>query len=595
MVPRTVGPAGTAVVACGCHLGGVMSDRPPLPFADQPRSELDRAMRELMERADAMIHTQGRLQALLRATQAMVEHVELPVVLERIAQAAVELVDAEFGALGVIAADGNGLEAFIHVGMSDADAVAIGHLPEGRGVLGALIDDPNPIRLRHISDHPRSVGFPRNHPRMDAFLGVPIRVRNEVFGNLYLSNPRRGEFIPEDEQLVTALAATAGFVIANARLLEETQLRQRWMASSAQITAALLDSVEGSPLGMLAEELVSRTTVDRVCVAVPGDDGEMVRIAEARGFGAADLAGAMLNASETEAYAALASGTIRARIGLSHDPQPDALAIRDETLGTGAVMFLPLTTDGAAWGVLAVAREPGRPPFSSAETEIAADLAGRVALALELARAREQHQHALLVQDRARIARDLHDHVIQQLFGTGLELQAVAESVDDAHLSERIRKSVATLDDAILQIRTSIFAMTPRPERDESLRHRILDIAGECSTGRSRPVSVSFEGPVDLMVHGRLADDVAAAAREMIMNAVKHAEANVISAAVTTTDSEVQITVSDDGVGMTGTSRGNGITNLAARATARGGTFDIVSEPGRTDASWIVPLEGIAE
>lgn len=568
-----------------------MSDRPSLPFADLPRSELDRAMRELVERADAMVHTQDRLQALLRATQAMVEHVELPVVLERIAQAAVDLVDAEYGALGVIAPDGSGLEAFIHVGMSDADADAIGHLPEGRGVLGALIDDPHPIRLRHIADHPRSVGFPTGHPRMDAFLGVPIRVRSEVYGNLYLANPRRDVFTEEDEQLVTALAATAGFVIANARLLEETQLRQRWMASSAQITTALLESADGSALAMLADELTTRTTADRVCVIVPGEEASTVQVAEARGHGATTIAGRTIPASRTAAWAALQDGMPSAHFGLRHDPDPDALAIADDS-GTGAVMFLPLRTESAPWGVLAVARRPGRSAFSAAELDIASDLAGRVALALELARAREQQQRAMLVQDRSRIARDLHDHVIQQLFGTGLELQSIAESLDDPRLSERIRKTVATLDEAILQIRTIIFAMTLRPEREGSLRHRILDIAAECSSGLPQPVSVSFDGPVDLTVAGTLADDVAATARELLVNAVKHASARTIRITVTASERGVVVEVQDDGVGMPEDGRRSGLENIAARADARGGAFRIDSEPGRTAAVWFAPFEG---
>lgn len=568
-----------------------MSDRPPLPFADLPRSELDRAMRELMDRADAMIHTQGRLQALLRATQAMVEHVDLPVVLERIAQAAVELVDAEYGALGVIAPDGGGLEAFIHVGMSSEDAAAIGHLPEGRGVLGALIDDPHPIRLQHISDHPRSVGFPAGHPRMDAFLGVPIRVRSEIYGNLYLSNPRLGLFTDEDEQLITALAATAGFVIANARLLEETRLRQRWMAYSAEITATLLESSDGPALGMLTDELIARTTADRVCVVVPGDDPLTVRVAEARGHGASDFADRIVPASQTGASVALRDGRPSSRFGLRHDPAPDALAISADVAGSGAVMFLPLQTEAEPWGVLVVARVPGRPAFSAAELDIADDLASRVALALELARAREQHQHALLIEDRARIARDLHDHVIQQLFGTGLELQAIAESLDDHKLSERIRKAVATLDEDILQIRTIIFAMTPRPDRDESLRHRILDIAAECSAGRAQPISVTFGGPIDLSVDGTLADDVAATTRELLTNAVRHAAANTIHATITCTERGVQVTVNDDGVGMKKDGRRNGLSNVAARAEGRGGEFRVESEPGRTLVTWFAPFE----
>lgn len=572
-----------------------MSDRPQLPFADQPRSEMDRALRDLKARADAMASAQGRLQALLRATQAMVEHAELPAVLAQITQAAVDLVDAEYGALGVIAPDGDGLEAFIHVGMSDDAEQVIGHLPEGRGVLGALIDDPHPVRLRHISDHPRSVGFPPGHPRMDAFLGVPIRVQSEVFGNLYLSNPRRGTFSDEDEQLVTALAASAGFVIANARLLEDSRLRQHWMESSAQITAALLESVDGDALTMLADELIARTTADRVCVVAAGPDPLRLEVVEARGDNSEAMAQSLVAAAETGAWDALQSGEARTRPGLRHDPNPDALAILESGTSTGAVMFLPLRTGSSTWGVLAVARAPGRPAFSSAELSIADDLAGRVGLALELARAREQRQRAMLVEDRSRIARDLHDHVIQQLFGTGLELQSIAESLDDRQLSERIRNAVATLDRDIMQIRTIIFAMSPRSDRDDSLRHRILDIAAECSAGRTKPVAVSFDGPVDLTVEGALADDVAATVRELLCNAVRHSAADAIKAVVSSADDGVRVTVSDNGSGMPSRIHRSGLANIARRAESRGGTLAIDSMPGRTMVTWFAPIDGPRE
>ena len=222
------------------------------------------------------------------------EPLDLPVVLERIVRAAVELVDARYGALGVIAERG-GLEAFIHVGMPPEQVAAIGHLPEGRGVLGALIDDPRPIRLRHIGDDPRSAGFPEGHPPMDGFLGVPVRVRDEVYGNLYLTEPRAGEFTAGDEELVSALAATAGFAIANARLYDETVLRQQWTASSAQIASALLDTASSAAIPLLADELAARSTADRICIVVPGSEPLTLRVAEARGAAAARVSGAVVS------------------------------------------------------------------------------------------------------------------------------------------------------------------------------------------------------------------------------------------------------------------------------------------------------------
>lgn len=538
-----------------------------------------------------VMQSEQGLRALLRATRAVVELEELPVVLERIAQAAVDLVDAEYGALGVIATDRDGLESFIHVGMSAADAAAIGHLPEGRGVLGALIDDPRPIRLQHIVDHPRSVGFPAEHPHMDAFLGVPIRVRSEIYGNLYLTNSRRGGFTEEDEQLVTALATTAGFVVANARLFEETRLRQQWAASSAQIASTLLESSSDSALPLLADELIGRTTADRVCVVLRGEEPLTVRVAEARGDGADELTGRVLPAMRTAASVVFEHGDPRARPGASHDPDPDGFAVVGADGSAGAVMFLPLRSRSTTWGVLAVARRPGRAAFSSAELVLADDLARRVALSLELARAREHRQRTLLVEDRSRIARDLHDHVIQQLFGTGLELQAIAASVPDQGTSTRLQIAVATLDESIAHIRTIIFAMTPRENGRQSIRHEVLDIAAVCSNGLPQPVAVSFAGPVDLMLTGALAEDVAAVVRELLTNAAKHASASSVQLRVAAEFGHVRVSVEDDGVGIPPEGKRSGLANLSARAEALGGTFLITSSPGHTAAMWSAPIE----
>lgn len=554
----------------------------------KPGSELDRALHELMDRAGEVMQSQDRLRALLRATQAVVQPLDLPVVLERIVQAAVELVDARYGALGVIAEHG-GLEAFIHVGMPPDDVVAIGHLPEGRGVLGALIDDPRPIRLRHITDDPRSVGFPAGHPPMDGFLGVPVRVRDEVYGNLYLTEPRAGEFTPADEELVSTLAATAGFAIANARLYDETLLRQQWTASSAQIASALLDTASSTAIPLLADELAARSTADRICILVPGSDPLTMRVAEARGFAADQVADAVVSAMDTMASLALETGESRAIPGAREPASADALAIvvgRD----AGPVMTVPLKHANRVWAVIVVAREPGRPPFGPAELDIADDLASRVGLAIELAEAREQRQRAELSEDRARIARDLHDHVIQQLFGVGLELQALAgESSRDA--AARLQGAISTIDDAIAQIRTIIFAMRPRG-REDSLRHRILDLVAEGSSGLAHPVPVSFAGPVDLVLDGSIGADITAVVRELLANSVRHSGADRIRVSVGVDAMWVRVVVEDDGVGIPEQGRRSGLDNLRARAERRGGVLRIDSEPGMTEIEWRVPAPG---
>jgi len=554
----------------------------------EPPSEPHRVLDDAFAGASDAAPAQDRLRSLLQATQAVVEALDLPVVLERIVQAAVDLVDARYGALGVIAPQG-GLEAFIHVGMPEERVAEIGHLPEGRGLLGALIDDPHPIRLQHLADDPRSVGFPAGHPQMEGFLGVPVRVGREVYGNLYLTEPRSGAFSPADEELVAALAATAGFAIANARLYDETLLRQQWTASSAQIASALLDTPSSAALTLLADELAARSAADRICILVPGAEPLTLRVVEARGTDADDLAGTEVAATRTAAGLVAESGASRLVTAAREPVAADALAIvRDGA--AGSVMMVPLRHASSVTAVIAVAREPGRPTYTAAELDIADDLAVRVGLAIELAEAREQRERAQLTEDRTRIARDLHDHVIQQLFGLGLELQALAGELP-ADAAARLQEGTATLDDAIAQIRTIIFAMRPRG-RERSLRHRILDLVAEGSSGYPSPVPVSFSGPVDLVVAGSLADDVAAVVRELLANAVRHSKADQIRISVGVDADAVRVLVDDDGIGIPEHGRRSGLDNLRIRAERRGGVLRIESESGMTEIEWRVPAPG---
>jgi GAF domain-containing protein len=210
-----------------------------LEASGAPLLEFDQLLGQLVTRAQDLMGTQSRLRGLLAANTAIIGNLALPVVLRRIVEVACELVNARYGALGVLAPVG-GLEEFIHVGMDDDAVERIGHLPAGKGLLGALIDDPQPIRLIRIADDARSVGFPANHPPMSSFLGVPVRVRNEVFGNLYLSESASGRFSEDDERVVIALAATAGVVIENARLFEQAKRRQDWLQASMQIQQRLM-------------------------------------------------------------------------------------------------------------------------------------------------------------------------------------------------------------------------------------------------------------------------------------------------------------------------------------------------------------------
>lgn len=563
------------------EIGGEIVDE-QLTFPDTPRSELERTIEELVDRAQRVLVTQERLRSLLRANRVVVEELELAEVLRRIAEAAVELVDAQYGALGVIDPDG-GLEQFIHVGMPDETATAIGHLPEGHGLLGAVIETGAPIRLAHLHDDPRSAGFPRHHPEMDAFLGVPIRVRDEVFGNLYLTNPRRGVFTSEDEELISVLAATAGIAIENARLFEDARRRERWSAAVARVTSDIL-SGETDSLAAIAGEIAQLVRADLVCIVVPAPDDQL-RIAAAEGNDAEGLRGREYPAAGTLVLAAITSN----EPVLSDGP---GMATFDWQPETGPTLVTPLATSDGTVGALTVSRAPGAARFSAADLETASEFAAQASVAMEIAQGRRDRQRLELSEDRARIARDLHDHVIQRLFGAGLSLQSAAALTTEPARST-IVEQVDAIDAAIAEIRTVVFALSAAPRGSETtVRHRLLDLVNELDSTLGAAARLSFAGPVDLLVRDLLADEVVAVVRESLTNVARHAQASTCQIEIAV-DDRVRIQVDDDGVGYQPGGRASGTANLAERAARRGGEFLIAErDEGGTRVLWTVPLEG---
>ncbi len=557
-----------------------------LAFPDEPRSELERTIEELVERAQRVLATQGRLRSLLRASRAVVQQLDIETVLERIVEAAVELVDAEYGALGVIAPDGH-LERFIHIGMPESEVRLMAHLPEGHGLLGAVVEEGRPIRLDRIEGDPRSAGFPAHHPHMDGFLGVPVRVRDQVFGNLYLTNPRRGAFTQEDEELVTSLAATAGIAIENARLYDESRRRQRWSAALAEVTAALLseDAEESvDSLGVVADRVAALVDASLVCLVTPLEDGaELLRVGVARGEGAEQVLGRVFEPHGTIVGQAWELG----RAVASETGSPADL---DWVPALGPVVGVPLTGFGQRLGVLALARPVGAPRFSDADLDMASEFASQASVAIELARARADSSQLQLVEDRSRIARDLHDRVIQRLFAAGLTLQGIAGTLR-APAQERVLEQVDAIDTAISEIRTAVFALTTRGPARASLRHRVLDVVSELGEALPSPPRVTFSGPVDLLVRDGLAEDVVAVVRESLSNVARHARAQHCEVDVAVDDAVV-VTITDDGVGAHGSTRSSGTANLAVRARERGGTYEIgTGASGRgTRVRWSAPL-----
>lgn len=524
-----------------------------------------------------------RLEDLLRASASIVERLDPEVVLRRIVEAGMNLVGARYGALGVIDPNG-GLERFIHVGIDDRTVKSIGHLPTGRGVLGAVITDRSPIRLDHLAEDPRSAGFPAHHPAMESFLGVPVRVGDQVYGNLYLTEKADGPFSADDEELIIALAATAGIAIENARLYDVARTRELWNATIADVMAAMLDVTGENVLDVIAERMSALLGTSLVAVAVPQGADEFILTA-VHGSEADHLRGRVFPAAGTLTARALAT-----RMAVSVDGQQRAAQF-DWQPGLGPTVAIPLFVRDEALGVLTVSRPQDGPAFTDADLDMAFSFAAQASIALEVVRGREDRRRFDTSRDRVRIARDLHDHVIQKLFGAGLTLQAISSTVDP-ETSDAIDTQVDAIDTAIRDIRTIIFALGSGDRRGaKGLRDRLLDVMSEVDDSLPTPPRVSFAGPLDSLITSALADDLAAVLREALTNVVKHAHAHEVDIMVAADEGRVELVVQDDGIGIPSSGRRSGLTNIAARAELHAGTCRITARPtGGTRIEWTVPI-----
>lgn len=532
---------------------------------------------------------QARLHALLRANRAISSDLDLPTVLRNIVEAAVELVGARYGALGVVAAHGSGLEQFIHVGF-DADQVrAIGRLPEGKGLLGLLVEEPSAVRLDDLSLHPRSVGFPAGHPPMKGFLGVPIRTRHDVFGNLYLTRGDDGGFTREDEEMALALATAAGVAIGNARLYEQARRRQDWLQASTEIAELLLTKDEAS-LRVIARTVLRLAAADLVTVVLPQPGSQELLVDVAEGDGAEQIDGSRYPLANTISELVLES---REAVRLANAEDTAIVGGRTiflvDRFPAGPVMVIPLVGVNAVRGTLVVARRRDRSPFTQAEQEMATTFANHAATAFELADARRHQQRVAVMEDHARIARDLHDHVIQQLFASGLAIQGVASRLGPGDDANRLEAIVESLDVAIKQIREAIFEL--RPSRTSSLRSSVTEVIRGLELALD--ISCEFDGPLDSVSSPALVADVTAVVREALTNVAKHADASRVRLRLQARSESFSLVVTDDGRGIGPTERRSGLDNMRARAESRRGSFQVApaSDAGGTRLEWTVPWD----
>lgn len=553
-----------------------------------PHLRLDELLGELQVRLEAVLSTRDRVHALLEAVVA-VGSLDLDLVLRQIVGAAVGLVNARYGALGVIGGEG-GLAEFIPVGLEESEIARIHHWPEGRGLLGALITDPGPVRLADLSADPRSSGFPEGHPPMRSFLGVPVRIRNEVYGNLYLTEKRDGaQFDEEDEEVVTALAATAGVAIENARLYADARRGERWLRASADVTRSLLAGAEpGEVLGLVIEQVHEMSGSDLVVLALPeGDRGQLV-VRYAAGEDAAQFLGLVLPGTSLSA-GVLASGEPVTIPDFSADSRVAQVA--RERLGLGSAVMFPLGTRAKERGVLTVGRRPGSKPLAHAVVEMVGSFAAQAGVALELADVRRDAEQVTVLQDRERIARDLHDLVIQRLYATGMSLQGALPLIVRPEVVERVNRAVDAMDDTIKEIRSAIFALQARHDvKEPATREQILAIIDEMTGPLGFAPSLRLVGDLGARVPAETAAQMLTALREALSNAARHAGASRVDVTVEAGDSLVLV-VRDDGRGMAGSTRRSGLDNLSRRAEQLGGVMKVgPADDGGTDLCWQVPL-----
>jgi signal transduction histidine kinase len=554
-----------------------------------PSLRLDDLLAELHLRLQAVLDTRDRTHALLEAVVGVGSQLELEVVLRQIVEAAVELVSARYGALGVIG-EGGRLAEFVPVGLDESGIARIHHWPEGRGLLGELITNPRPLRLHDLTADPRSSGFPDGHPPMRSFLGVPVRIRDEVYGNLYLTEKRGGDFDEEDEALVQALAAAAGVAIENARLYAEARRQQQWLRAIAEVTQRLLS---GDPrtevLDLVTSQALGISGADLVVLALPAGDGKQLVVEHACGDGAAEALGLVLPAERSASGIVMASGKPLAVDDFSSDARVAQVA--REHMPLGPAVLVPLGPGGDVRGVLTAGRHQGALPLPPAAVDMLITFAAQAGIGLELAEHRSDTQRLALFEDRDRIARELHDRVIQRLFATGMSLQGTTAMMSDPEIMQRVEKAVDALDETIRDIRSAIFSLQSRGEAEQpAVRGRILEVVEEMTDSLGYPPGLRMAGQLDTRVPAPFAGQLLAALREALANAAKHAEASRVDITVEA-GADLVLNVRDNGVGLGEPTRRSGLANLAERAAELGGTMRATTaEGGGTELEWRVPL-----
>lgn len=530
---------------------------------------------------------------LLDAVLAVSSDLDLAEVLARIVRGACELAGARYGALGVLSPDGRGLMEFVAEGMTPREVARMEHPPRGEGILGLLINDPRPLRLENLADHPAAAGFPEGHPVMTTFLGVPIPVRGEVFGNLYLTEKVGGlAFTEDDEALVVALAASAGIAIENARLYETTHRQQQWSEALGEMSQVLLSGHnQRDALSLLVSRVKAVAEAEMAAVALLDEETGSLALEAVTGPDerASAFVGTALTA--THWYEVLETGEpllLFSKPGESVADPPAGLLREGAGLPVhGQTAIVPMTVGGRAVGLLIVGWGEGEGHVAYDAAEPLKRYADLAALSLTAATAQRARARMGLFADRERIARDMHDVVIQRLFATGLGLQSAGRVAAHPMVQARLAEAVDDLDLAIKDIRATIFQLHHGSHVALDAEIRELAVAFAEPLGFTPEVSV--EGSLDT-VTDPLRTDLLAVIREGLSNVARHARATAVLVDVRARDGRVDLFIRDDGRGLRDSNRRSGLSNLRERAEAHGGSLAVESRHRQgTALTWSVP------
>src|ERR1700730_15516898 len=528
-----------------------------------------------------MASTSDRKDLLLEAGLALSSELSLPVILQRIVDLAAQLTDARYGALGVLGSSGD-LTDFITTGLSKRERDAIGPLPKGRGILGVLIHDAVPLRLERIGADSRSIGFPANHPPMTTFLGAPVKALGRVFGNIYLTEKRDGkQFTQEDEDDLIVLATQAGVAIANATLYEEANQRERWLDALRQTTVAIMaDEPIEAVLTLICRLAREMAEADLATLVTSSDHPGRLVVAAAEGAYDQRLRGLELPLEGSISGEVIKTGRPIVRENATGDSRSFQPMVQLGQMGPS--IFAPLIVRGRPFGTVAVSGLAGAPPFPQSAVLLVETFAEQASIALDLSRLRRDAERVAILEDRERIAKDLHDGIIQSLFAVGMGLQGTAATVQGTETETRLEGAVNEIDRVIRDLRNYIFGLRPGVLADRQLDQALRTLAREVSEQSDLKVIVD----VDSVVAAELSPKATALlqlTREALSNVQRHADASECVLSLQRNRMHAVLSVRDNGRGFdpSAVQLGQGIANMRDRVKRLGGRVRVVTAPGK--------------